>query len=329
MINLFLAPKSNKQAIANFEATVLQGCNLKDIEPYLSEDQKGAISNKSNVKIWGTKDAKKSHWEKMQPNDVVLFYNSGIFEFSCTVLLTLYSPELGKKLWPPDAKGNYWNCIFIVTDLKPISIPFTVVRSLARYEPTMDKVQGFMRMDSDRAAAILTNFGSLETFISQEPKVYTIIESVLEEQENEHLIEERLEETNKEKLLAEALAYKPSGINHVIKNEDVKKRVENKKQKKLVAALEDYSCQICGWSQEWINKKKKVMYIIDVDHILEKAYDGDEQPDNLWALCPNCHAKKTYGVITVDVNNGTVFEGQTPVKLHHNYHLRWLKTTTD
>ena len=62
-------------------------------------------------------------------------------------------------------------------------------------------------------------------------------------------------------------------------------------------------------------------WIIHVDHIIEKSDKGSENLKNLWVLCPNCHAKKTCGVITIDLMTKRVSEGGREVKLLKDNHL--------
>ncbi|RJR13006.1 HNH endonuclease, partial [Candidatus Parcubacteria bacterium] len=62
---------------------------------------------------------------------------------------------------------------------------------------------------------------------------------------------------------------------------------------------------------------------IDVDHIVDKANKGGEELSNLWVLCPNCHVKKTLGVITVDLDMKKVYERGKEISLHHDSHLGW------
>ena len=52
-----------------------------------------------------------------------------------------------------------------------------------------------------------------------------------------------------------------------------------------------------------------------VNSVKDKAAGGDERLKNLWALCPNCHRKKTRGVITIDIEGGTVEEEGRPIDI--------------
>lgn len=102
----------------------------------------------------------------------------------------------------------------------------------------------------------------------------------------------------------------------------VKKRKESRKQKQIVARLEQYTCQVCSFKCEFQNKKGKKLYIVHVDHIIEKSKGGGEKMDNLWVLCPNCHSKKTFGVITIDIEKKEVRENNKIINIRDN-HLGW------
>jgi 5-methylcytosine-specific restriction protein A len=100
-----------------------------------------------------------------------------------------------------------------------------------------------------------------------------------------------------------------------------KVRKENQIQKRRIAALEDYTCQLCGFRCEYEKENGKKGWIIHIDHIKEKADSGAENLDNLWALCPNCHAKKTCGILTIDPITKRVTERGAVVELLRDNHL--------
>lgn len=53
-----------------------------------------------------------------------------------------------------------------------------------------------------------------------------------------------------------------------------------------VLQRDNWTCKKCG-----IRDK----LIMQVDHIKPRSRGGSNAPDNLQTLCPNCHAKKTWG----------------------------------
>lgn len=99
-------------------------------------------------------------------------------------------------------------------------------------------------------------------------------------------------------------------------------RNESRRQKEIIAELENWSCQVCGFRQKYLNKDNSVRWIIHVDHIVEKSRGGGETIDNLLVLCPNCHAKKTYGVIIVMKDAQWVLYDGKQIQITDN-HLGW------
>lgn len=123
------------------------------------------------------------------------------------------------------------------------------------------------------------------------------------------------------KILQDAIDYKDSEQQYNIAN-NVKQRIESKKQKERIAILENHTCQICGFNQSYINESGNKKWIIEVDHIIEKSKGGGETIDNLMVLCPNCHAKKTYGIIKVD-KDYRVFENNKEIQIK-DHHLKMI-----
>jgi 5-methylcytosine-specific restriction endonuclease McrA len=323
MRNIFLAPRSNETSHKNFESTIIEGRSYSFIEPYLSEEEKRILSKYPTIRVWGNKGSLRGRWEKMKPRDFVLFYAKGSFYYGARVVLTKYSEELGRKLWPADENGVPWTCLFFIENLKEINIPIRVVQELAEYEPTWDRVQGFMALRDSGVKAIEERFGSAEIFLSQEPEVYEVIENIIEIDKEESLEIQEYVIRDRSQLFRDASNFVYGKESHKIDTQPRKTRIENQTQKRRIAALENYRCQICDWSLEWKNSKGKKSFRIDVDHIIDKAKGGTEAINNLWVLCPNCHAKKTLGVIKIDPGKKKIIVENKEQKLHHDNHLNW------
>jgi 5-methylcytosine-specific restriction endonuclease McrA len=146
----------------------------------------------------------------------------------------------------------------------------------------------------------------------------------LQDYQEAEMIEDEVEKpVNKAKILKEAQAFATAKPSHVMRTSPHKVRLESSTQKKRVAKLEDYSCQICDWFVEYVNSKGKKVRSITVDHIIEKSTGTGEELNNLWALCPNCHYQKTLRVITVDIEKKKVFKNGKEISLKHDNHLGW------
>lgn len=68
-------------------------------------------------------------------------------------------------------------------------------------------------------------------------------------------------------------------------NNKLHKRNVSTKTKKIIASNQEWKCNIC---------KKLLDYTFEVDHINELRHGGNNNINNLQALCPNCHRRKTY-----------------------------------
>lgn len=108
-----------------------------------------------------------------------------------------------------------------------------------------------------------------------------------------------INQQNPKTILSAARSFKDFEEQYVIAH-SIKVRHESRCQKERIATLENHTCQICGFHQQYTNAAGKYRWIIEVDHIIPKSEGGGETIDNLLVLCPNCHAKKTAGVIEVN-----------------------------
>lgn len=131
-----------------------------------------------------------------------------------------------------------------------------------------------------------------------------------------------LNEKSKDAIFNEAKEFTDYSQQYVESEKKTKRRKESKAQKERIAILEDHTCQVCGFKEGYLNTKNKKLWIIEVDHIIEKSKGGGESFDNLWVLCPNCHAKKTRGIIKIDPIRRVVKEKGETIRIRDN-HLGW------
>ncbi len=161
--------------------------------------------------------------------------------------------------------------------------------------------------------------------IKKTDRIHEDIEEYYKDGSIKESIRNEISSKSKEQLLTEGKKFIPPTEAYIKKVGQYQVRKESRKQKEIVKRLNNYSCQICGFSFEYIGSDDQKRKYAQVDHIIDKSDNGTEEIDNLWVLCPNCHSKKTLGVITVDINNGKVFEDGKEISLHHNNHLSWYK----
>lgn len=118
----------------------------------------------------------------------------------------------------------------------------------------------------------------------------------------EERLENQISGKSVEELMNEGRAFEPPSASYAKKNGDYKVRIESAKQKRIVKELNGYCCQICGFSFVYKDSMGRQKKYAQVDHMIDKTDGGTEELNNLWVLCPNCHAQKTLGVIIVDKN---------------------------
>lgn len=135
-------------------------------------------------------------------------------------------------------------------------------------------------------------------------------------------VEQEMQAKSKADILTEAIKFHPKNSSYIQKEGSYKLRLDNARQKVRVKILEDYVCQVCGFSFEYINSNGEKKKYAEADHIIEKSEGGTEELDNLWVLCPNCHVKKSLGVIRIDPVKKEVTQNERPVKIRDN-HLNW------
>lgn len=82
----------------------------------------------------------------------------------------------------------------------------------------------------------------------------------------------------------------------------IKRQKDMSRDKDKLYSLYKCKCAICGWriSENLVIHKGKALpsYGCEIHHIVPVSEGGSGELDNLIMLCPNCHKKADYGVIT-------------------------------
>lgn len=185
-MQIFLAPRSNETSYKNFLSTIENGVDYSIIEPHLDEQGRKILGSDEKLFVWGNKETKKSSWQKMQPDDIVLFYKGregdereGKFVLAGKLFYKQHSKNLGLSLWPPKKGQEPWTCIFFLKDLTPVYIPVSEMADFAGYSRNF-VVQGFIPLSAEGNKKILEKFGSVDKFLANYSSKEGIIKSDLE-----------------------------------------------------------------------------------------------------------------------------------------------------
>lgn len=164
-MNYFVAPRSGEKSYKNYQSTIKNGVSLERIEEFLDEKEIEILSKEDVIYAWGNREGTVRAWEKMEDTDLVIFYAQKRLVMTGEVYLKKHSSKLALALWPPDDKGNPWEYVFFIRNLKYISMPIEVFNSVVGYKPN-NIVQGFIHLSDDRIGNIKSKYGSVEEMLS-------------------------------------------------------------------------------------------------------------------------------------------------------------------
>lgn len=167
---IFIAPKSGEQSSKHFKKTIEGGYKKNDIIEFLSDQDKESLKNEDILMVWGNKPSLKSRWEKMEKNDLVLFYQGGSITYTGKLLYKTHNKKLADELWgyQVNEKGVpvSWEYVYFLKDLERVNISYEIMANFAGYKGSV--VQGFMPYSDIGVNNIIKKYGSVENFFSKE-----------------------------------------------------------------------------------------------------------------------------------------------------------------
>jgi len=167
--NIFLAPRSGQQAAEGFQETLENGYSYEKIKTFLSETDKEALSGFERVYIWGNRPGRKSAWDKIRPEDWVLFYQKGRYTVAGKVFYKTHNSKLAEGIWGKE-DGVTWEYVFVLTEITPIDIDAKVIQELAGYSSPI--VQDFHKLNQIGIDNVYQKFDSIESFLSQKSAAF-------------------------------------------------------------------------------------------------------------------------------------------------------------
>ena len=139
----------------HYQRTILKGVPLPDAVKFdaaadvVSEDKK-------LVRVWGIEPSQLnlSRWERLQANDILLFFDGKLFTSIGRISRTIRNPDLARTLWGEDKAGGTWELIFYVSDITEIRLPASVLNAAFGYAPDY-KPQGFTISEESKVESFL------------------------------------------------------------------------------------------------------------------------------------------------------------------------------
>lgn len=138
--DVFLAPCDAE----NFDRTVLSEIDLSEY-PNRPEE----LSEMDTVRFWGAREGSRNenNFERMDPGDLVLFYQNGSYVGAGWVGITFEDDEqwASKQFWN-DASSRL---IYTITEFTPVSVPREAVNRIFDYAEEYTP-QGLIRVAENR-----------------------------------------------------------------------------------------------------------------------------------------------------------------------------------
>ncbi len=164
--NVFICAIDDETAISSVGVSLEEGHDLERVLPFIRNERhaerlKGFYPD-GQCYLWGVREKgdNLSTWEMMVPDDLVLGYRNRSIVFAARVLMTVENPSLAAELWGQRPEGAFGLLCF--TD-RPHVGEVAIVPQMLRYLDL--DCRGFTRIDPKKCEHMVSDYGSLETFV--------------------------------------------------------------------------------------------------------------------------------------------------------------------
>lgn len=210
---IILQPCANKDASKHYVDTIENTKSLSSISQFLSDKELNDLKEiypQEQVAIWGVTPSQSSKWKRIQAGDITLLAREGAVFASAVTTYKIHSHALASKLWGFDNKGNTWEYIYFLSEVKNQHIPYKVLNKVIPYNENY-VIQGFSLLDEEKSINVLKAFDlESETYF---PDIDT--KELFEELKNEDNLETQSKTTGrKEQAAIRRLLFrnKPTGV---------------------------------------------------------------------------------------------------------------------
>jgi ERCC4-related helicase len=139
----------------HYQRTVLKGVPLPEAIKFDPEAEV-ASEDKKLVRVWGVEPSQLnlSRWERLQPNDIVAFFNGKLLTSIGRISRTIRSSDLARNFWGEDKAGGTWELACYVVSLTEIRLPISSLNTALGYAADY-KPQGFTISEESRVESFL------------------------------------------------------------------------------------------------------------------------------------------------------------------------------
>jgi hypothetical protein len=149
-MRVILQPCAGHEARRHFENTIKQPVPidviLRDVPRHIANHLQGVFEGRKEVPTWGVtaggREVNVKRWERIEPGDLVLFSQGNRVFLSATIAAKAHAPGLARTLWGTDTRGNTWEYVYFLDELKGVDIPVGEVNRTLGYQAN-NRIQGF------------------------------------------------------------------------------------------------------------------------------------------------------------------------------------------
>ena len=203
MSKIILQPSGNKDARAHYVDTIKKNVSLESIKNHIRAEDFEILKDiypDGECKVWGVTPGGNNitKWNRIERGDVTLFSKDGGIYASAVTTYKLHSKSLATELWDYNNKGQTWEYIYFLDEVKNHSIPYIDFNRAVGYEGNYI-IQGFNVLRPEQSISVMKAFDlESEVFIEEITKetfeeILTKLES-LKETESEITSSRRLEQ---------------------------------------------------------------------------------------------------------------------------------------
>lgn len=164
-MRVHLVPCGDKTARSNYVDTIEKRVASQRIRTHSTKS--GLFSSLANDEYacWGVTNGKRdvnlNKWRNMNVGDICLMYREKRFFSAGKIILPFKDERLAKYLWSTKDDGSTWENMFLIDELKEISIPITNFSRLLSYKPNF-VVQSYMVFPEDTSQKIIEEFDLID-----------------------------------------------------------------------------------------------------------------------------------------------------------------------
>ena len=203
MSKIILQPSGNKDAREHYVNTIKNNVPLESIKSHISPQEYDILKGiypTGECKVWGVTPGGNNltKWNRIERGDVTLFSKDGVIYASAVTTFKLHSESLASELWDYNNKGQTWEYIYFLDEVKAHNIPYIDFNRAVGYADNYI-IQGFNVLRPEQSVSVMKTF-DLESEVFIEEITAEVFEEVLskleslEETETEITSSRRLEQ---------------------------------------------------------------------------------------------------------------------------------------